>query len=101
MSGRKGDCVVEEEERSPPVRLVQRVAPAAKLRHADDPQRTVVMAGERPRVVDEAAAISGEAHPLRHRMQVPERVDTVPTGHAAVSRGDGLYNDRKFAHTVE
>ena len=44
------------------------------------------MAGEYPPVVDEAAAIAGEGHPLRHRMQVSEWIDAVPTRHAAVSR---------------
>jgi hypothetical protein len=44
------------------------------------------MTGQRSRLVDEAAAVAGEAHPLRHRVQVSERVDAVSAGHATVSR---------------
>jgi Fur family transcriptional regulator, stress-responsive regulator len=59
------------------------------------------MAGKRPRVVDEAAAIAGEAHPLRHRMQVAERIDTVPARHVAVSRGGREdFTHRRNLHIV-
>ena len=69
------------------MRLVQGVAPVAELREADDPQRTVVMAGECSRVVDEAATVAGEEHSLRYGMQISEGIDAVPTRHVAASRG--------------
>lgn len=52
MSGREGHSVVEEEQRSPAVWLVQRMAPAAELGQAGDPQRSVVVARECPRLIE-------------------------------------------------
>lgn len=37
------------------------------------------MADECPRLVDETATVARETHPLRHRVEISERIDTIPT----------------------
>jgi hypothetical protein len=69
--------VVEEEQRRPPARPGQPHPPSAENGAAGDPQVAAVVSDETARVVDEAAAVAGEAAPLRHGVQRAERVDAV------------------------
>jgi hypothetical protein len=84
VSGSQRHGVVEEEHRRPPARAGEAHPPTAELRAADDPQVAAVVADEAPRVVDEAAAVAGEAPPLRHGVQRTERVDAVRQRHATI-----------------
>lgn len=79
MTGRQRNTVVEEEERRPRTRLVERMPPATKAGAARDPEVAAVMAYEIGRRVDETTPIAGEDAALVDRVKVTPRIDAVPT----------------------
>ena len=85
VPGGEGDGLVEEEDRRPPVRVVERLSIAAELRQARDPQRAAaVVANDGAGVVDEAAAVAGEQTPGVDGVEVAPRVDAVAPRHTGV-----------------
>jgi hypothetical protein len=86
VPGRQGDRVVEEEEGRPPPGLVERVAPPAERRQADDPERAPVVAHDLAPIVDEAAPVAGEQPAAGRRVEITPRIDAVATSQVSRSR---------------
>jgi hypothetical protein len=90
MTGRQRNTVVEEEERRPRTRLVERMPPATEAGTARDPEVASVMAYEVARSVDETTPVAGEHAALVDRVKVTPRIDAVPTWtHVMPSRFPG------------
>ena len=71
------DSVIEEEDRRPGPRGVERVLPAAKLQFADDPEVAAMMTHDLALVVDQATSIAREGSSRRHRVEFTKGIDPI------------------------
>jgi hypothetical protein len=81
MTGSQGHRIVEEEDRGPAAGAGKWRLPAAELGHADDPQRTPVMAHDLAGVIDQASPVTGEETSLSHGVEISPRIDPVAQRH--------------------
>lgn len=92
VTRREGNRVVEEEDRRPPVRFVERMLPVRERGQTGDPELPAVMASELAGRVDQAAAVPGEQSAVGNGMEIAPGVDAVPAGrrgHAVLRRRRG------------
>jgi hypothetical protein len=81
MTRRQRHRVVEEEDRGPSSRCIERMSPALIFGDAGDPELAAMVTGDPTGLVDQTSPVPGEKTAFRDRMKVSPGVDPVTTRH--------------------
>jgi hypothetical protein len=81
MTSGQSHRIVEEEQRGPSLRSIERLVEVLELGMTDDPKGTVVMTFQSSVVINKTATIPGEQTTCRNSMKITPRVNSVPASH--------------------